>query len=667
MSRGQVSTLENLKSIIERLARYKMNCYMPYMEDIFQLKSYPSIGKGRGALTQDEVRELDRYARERYVDLIPIFQTLGHYENILLNPEFRELGEFPGAHTLAIANPDIYTFLENALREVADVFSSEYIHVGCDESWDVGRGATAKRVLDEGLHRVHADHYLKVYQIVKDLGRKPIMYGDLPLANPGIIDRIPKDITIVDWHYGDKKEWPSVQKFRQAGFPVIVSPGVSNWARLFPDFDLAEKNIKSLIDAGRKQGAVGAVTSNWGDYGGDNLRELVWYGYLFAAEMSWGDGKITAEKFRDKFFPRYFGADPPELRRAFQNLIGINDMASFWEFRSPPTVEIPDETRSGGHLRGRKLEGIMDSTLVDIETAAGSVRRNADQLDHWLFSARRGKWVARRLWMGEMARVLGYETKVFEIGVKDELMSYCERLGRDLPALKLEYESLWLRTNRMEGMAYNSSWYDYQKRTMDEQYERFNQANYEIEPLIESSWIAYPEIALPGRASHYKEVYYRHHFRRRGRIRRASLQIAGDSQVNVYLNGEHLGELIARPSLSGVVEAARVKIFDITDNVKRGDNVIAVSVRNYDRLRPGINVIGEYELPSGEVVPIGNDSGDWLVEINPGENWQSARYEDSGWRPAEIYSYKDSRGRDYGLSRPVLKEGIPSRFIRLSP
>ncbi|HEX3072375.1 MAG TPA: glycoside hydrolase family 20 zincin-like fold domain-containing protein, partial [Ignavibacteriales bacterium] len=103
LSRGQVSTLPNFKKIIDFISRYKMNVYMPYLEDMVQLKSYPNIGKNRGALTPDEIKELVAYAKERYVEIIPIYQTLGHYENILAEYEFLKYAEFPGAASLNVS------------------------------------------------------------------------------------------------------------------------------------------------------------------------------------------------------------------------------------------------------------------------------------------------------------------------------------------------------------------------------------------------------------------------------------------------------------------------------------------------------------------------------------------------------------------------------------
>ena len=62
ISRGQISTVENFKKIIRFLAYYKMNTFSPYIEDMFVFKNHPLIGKGRGALTSQEVKEVDAYA-----------------------------------------------------------------------------------------------------------------------------------------------------------------------------------------------------------------------------------------------------------------------------------------------------------------------------------------------------------------------------------------------------------------------------------------------------------------------------------------------------------------------------------------------------------------------------------------------------------------------------
>ena len=167
ISRGQVSTQEDFKSQVRFLARYKMNLFMPYLEDMFHLEGRPGFGAGRGALTADQARELVEFAARLHVRVVPAFQTLGHYENFLLRPENFPLAEFPGGHCLSPAAEGVYGFLDSALTQVAEAFPDSLLNVGCDESWDIGRGRSRARVRAESLAGVHASHYGRVHGIVR--------------------------------------------------------------------------------------------------------------------------------------------------------------------------------------------------------------------------------------------------------------------------------------------------------------------------------------------------------------------------------------------------------------------------------------------------------------------------------------------------------------------
>ena len=167
ISRGQVSIMDNFKKIIRFLVHYKMNVYMPYLEDLLQFKSYPSIGKNRGALSAAECIELQDYAKQYHVDIIPIFQALGHWENLLFQTEFIELADFPGSASLNTTNDKAYQFLERTLAEIVPLFRSVYFHIGADESFDVGKGASRQNACRHGIATIHARHYHRVINILK--------------------------------------------------------------------------------------------------------------------------------------------------------------------------------------------------------------------------------------------------------------------------------------------------------------------------------------------------------------------------------------------------------------------------------------------------------------------------------------------------------------------
>ncbi|MFW9781731.1 MAG: glycoside hydrolase family 20 zincin-like fold domain-containing protein, partial [Candidatus Heimdallarchaeota archaeon] len=89
ISRGQAPTIDNLKKFIRELSHFKINqYYLVYMQDMFKFSNHPEIGKERGSYSKEDITELHEYATKHFVELIPIFQTIGHWENILSHPDY---------------------------------------------------------------------------------------------------------------------------------------------------------------------------------------------------------------------------------------------------------------------------------------------------------------------------------------------------------------------------------------------------------------------------------------------------------------------------------------------------------------------------------------------------------------------------------------------------
>ena len=83
--------------------------------------------------------------------MIPTFETLGHWENILAKPEYIRYTEFPGAQTLNVSDEKVYAMLDEMIGELCGSFSSPYFNMGADESWDVGLGAIKKELRKTAL------------------------------------------------------------------------------------------------------------------------------------------------------------------------------------------------------------------------------------------------------------------------------------------------------------------------------------------------------------------------------------------------------------------------------------------------------------------------------------------------------------------------------------
>ena len=160
-------TVEETKRYIDIAAAYKLNrLHWHLTEDQgwrMEIKKYPKltevgawrngtcIGKDfdsndgiryGGFYTQDEMREIVAYAAERNITVIPEVDLPGHMVAALA--AYPELGCTGGPYevwtrwgvsedVLCVGKEETFTFLEDVLTEVMDIFPSEYIHIGGDE------------------------------------------------------------------------------------------------------------------------------------------------------------------------------------------------------------------------------------------------------------------------------------------------------------------------------------------------------------------------------------------------------------------------------------------------------------------------------------------------------------------------------------------------------
>ena len=83
LSAGCVMTVDAVKNYIDNIAALGLNMLMLYTEMNYELKDYPLFGYLRGRYTWDELKEIDKYALEMGVEVIPCIQTLGHLERFL--------------------------------------------------------------------------------------------------------------------------------------------------------------------------------------------------------------------------------------------------------------------------------------------------------------------------------------------------------------------------------------------------------------------------------------------------------------------------------------------------------------------------------------------------------------------------------------------------------
>lgn len=94
-SRDRVPTMETLHGLIDKLSAWKINELQLYTEHTFAYADHREVWEHASPFTGEEIRALDAYCRERFIDLVPCQSTLGHMERWLKHPRYADLAEKP--------------------------------------------------------------------------------------------------------------------------------------------------------------------------------------------------------------------------------------------------------------------------------------------------------------------------------------------------------------------------------------------------------------------------------------------------------------------------------------------------------------------------------------------------------------------------------------------
>lgn len=174
-----------------------------------------------GYYTQDDIRELVKYAADRYITIIPEIEMPAHSEEVLTAyPELSCTHEPYKQADFCVGNEKTYEFLENVLTEVMELFPSEYIHIGGDEagkaSWP-NCPLCQKRMKEENLADVNElQSYLiqRIEKFVNSKGRQIIGWDEI------LDGGLAPNATVMSWR-GTEGGLAAVN----SGHKAVMTPG----------------------------------------------------------------------------------------------------------------------------------------------------------------------------------------------------------------------------------------------------------------------------------------------------------------------------------------------------------------------------------------------------------------------------------------------------------
>ncbi len=466
ISRGPVPTKEYMYQQIERMAEMKVNLLTYYTQDVVKTESHPAFAPPGGALDIQEWAELADYAKKYHIDLVGNFQSFGHFENILKHPEYAHLGE--GGALLSPAFEESYQLLEDIYREMIPAFHSDYFHINSDETFDLGTGASKAMVDSLGEAVVYSNHIIRIYEIITGMGKKVMMWGDIALEQPKILELLPKDIILVTWGYDIMDDYaPRIIPFKEAGFTQLVSTGVLNSSSTIPDFNIAKGNIGGFMAESKKQNVWGMLNTVWDD-GGFALFSRDWYGVAFAADQSWNSNPEDPT-YDTRFNRAVYGSTNNGITEALSKINELADLKSTEKMNEavlwgPLVPEKGEEvlTNISDWVEVKKITGEAEKLLEKADPLIYSqdmefIRHTID-LYEYLASSRPNLVKASELYAQAITIQNENPVKTRELLV--DIYGVVTETYEDLSELKIRNQFLWISENRVYALDRVVSRYD---------------------------------------------------------------------------------------------------------------------------------------------------------------------------------------------------------------
>jgi len=470
LSRGPVPTLDFQKQQIRSFAAYKLNIYSPYFENTMQYASNPLPGLPGGSISAADAQALVEYARSYHVTIIPEQEAFGHLHKVLIWQQYAQLAEIPNGAVLAPGQPGSMKLITQWFDELAGIYPSPFLHIGADETFELGQGQTADAVNERGRGAVYVDFLSDIHQALEPLHRRLLFWGDMAMISPNLVPRLPHDMIAVAWTYdpvpSGYARW--LDPYTQAGMETWVSPGVSNWNRVWPDFDTALRNIQGFVADGQKAGSSGMLNTVWDD-DGEGLFQQDWYGILFGAAASWQSGPSDIAQFQQSYGPVFHGDATGFVNDAQRALIdahetlksvGLSDARNSYFWMDPWS---PEGRQIALKIRPVSAEVRLDAeraiTLIAQARATGTLR-HPEALDAMDLGARRIDFLAfqfqtadqiadayRRLYNGQKDPQISDHTSR-DLWNLSGVNGRCEDLRDGYDFLRTRFSEVWLTENR---------------------------------------------------------------------------------------------------------------------------------------------------------------------------------------------------------------------------
>lgn len=350
--------VNDVKFFIDQIAKYKYNILQLHLTDDqgwrVEIKSHPQLtakgafrnakggaqGPDNGFYTQEELKEIVEYAATRGIEVIPELDIPGHSAAFLaayphagcpfLHNSVIDLGETTN-RMLCACDESTYTIYADIFKELAEIFPSQYIHLGGDEAainanWAKCDSCIAlmKKSGYNSPEQLMNIFFGKMLALVRQNGKKPILWCELDNIYPPANDYLfpyPADVTLVTWRNALTPK--CIELTRKHGHSLIMAPGEHAYLDYpqykgdLPEFGNWGMPVTTLeqtyalepgynLSAGEQSHIIGIMGTLWAEAIRD-INRLTYMAFpraLALAEAGWSEAPCRSwESFKQRLLP----------------------------------------------------------------------------------------------------------------------------------------------------------------------------------------------------------------------------------------------------------------------------------------------------------------------------------------------------------------------------
>ncbi len=335
-SRNSVLNVKTVKEWIDLMSDLGYNALLLYTEDTYEVKGQPNFGYLRGRYTAEEIKEIDKYAIQKGVELIPCIQTLAHLNAIYRWKEYEKIRDIHDI--LMVGEEETYALIEDMFKSLSENFTSRIVNIGMDEAHALGKGRYYKKNGFVEEKEIFLSHLNRVCKIAEKYNFEVIVWGDMFMkisgnqwwgGGPPITDEIralvPNNAEIVYWDYyatSQEKFSKRMQLYSTVKQGIWYAGGAWTWRGFSPYNKFSINSIIPSLKAAEENNVDKVIYTLWGDNGAECSKYTMLPSIYTAAAYVKGitDMDEIKKGFEEKFgiaFDEFMLLDLPDTANDF--------------------------------------------------------------------------------------------------------------------------------------------------------------------------------------------------------------------------------------------------------------------------------------------------------------------------------------------------------------